>query len=384
MLAIFDQLDQDRFEPHVVCREAGPLTDELDRRQIQWHALAELDRPIRPVNDFRAYRALGQLFRKHQFQIVHTHSSKPGLLGRLAARKVGVPITVHHVHAFAFHEFSPASHSLLYSAVERFAARFCDHMLFVNHEERKFVIERGWLPDARCTTVYNGVDLDRPEIGRQQGERYRFRARHDIGEHETVILFNGRLAYPKQPLLLADIAVELVRLRPSVAWRLVVVGSGDGENALRRRVLQLGVADRVSMLGWHEDQWPALCAADIALQTSLAEGGPIALNEAHAAYLPSVASNAKGNREVVTPQTGFLCDPKNPVAYASQLVRLVDDPLLRARMGKAARRRAELTFDTIANNQRIVQVYEELLAEKGIHRGVADKTHSTIPQRRAA
>ncbi len=364
MLAILDQLDRDRFEPHVICRGPGPLTEELAARQIAWHAVPELDRPIWPLKDYRAYCSLRNLFRRHRFQLVHTHSSKPGLLGRLAARHERVPITVHHVHAFAFHEFSSSLQTLVYSAIERSAAQLCDHMLFVNHEERTLVVRRRWLADERCTSVYNGVDLALAEAGRRAGHRTGFRAAHGIGEHELMILFSGRLAYPKQPLLLAEIAARLEHLRPQIAWRLVVVGNGEDEDALRKRVADRGVAHRVTLLGWHKDSWPALCAADIALQTSLAEGLPLALIEAHAAGLPSVASRAKGNREVVTAETGFLCPPRDPQSYAVHLAELVDNQPLRERLGAAARRRAERYFDTRRNSRQIVELYEKLLAGK--------------------
>jgi glycosyltransferase involved in cell wall biosynthesis len=384
MLEIVDQLDRSKFEIHVVCKEEGDLTNELARRGIVFHCIDAIDRNLRPGRDFRAYRALRALFEKYQFDLVHTHSSKPGIIGRLAARHAGVPAIIHQVHAFAFHEFSSILKKHVYSRIERWASQYCDHLLFVNHEEREMVLRESWLPQEQCTTIYNGVDIAGLNPRNAGPARQRFRETHQFLANEIIILFNGRLAYPKQPLLLADIAAQLQKQRPEAAWRFLVVGSGEEEKALRARVELLGLKTRVTMAGWHDDPRPSLYAADIALQTSLAEGLPLALIEAHAAGLPSVASNAKGNREVVTPETGFLCSPKDPAAYAAHLATLIDNKFMRAQMGRAARKRAELHFDTVTNNQRIVAIYEELLAEKGIRVRPATVTDVPVPERRAA
>ena len=172
----------------------------------------------------------------------------------------------------------------------------------------------------------------------------------------------GRLEYPKQPLLLAEIADRLERLRPHEAWRLVVAGTGPEEVGLRRAVADLGVEHRVKLVGWQQDPLGVSHAADIALLVSLAEGLPRSLIEAQAVGLPIVANAAKGNREVVTKDSGFLCPPKDPAAFAQCLARLIDSSELRASMGRAARRHAEQCFNTIDNNRRIVAVYDSLLA----------------------
>jgi glycosyltransferase involved in cell wall biosynthesis len=362
MLETFKQIDRSRYEVEVVCKEPGPLTEELDRLRIQVFFAPHLDRAIRPWRDFKAYRELCRIFTARKYDVVHTHSSKPGVLGRLAARHVGVPAVVHQVHAFAFHEYSPWYKRWLYSSIERLVARHCDRMLFVNSEERDLVIRRGWLPAADCQTIYNGADLDAVHPRHIARHRQVQRARWQISDDEIIILFMGRLEYPKQPLLLAEIADRLERLRPHESWRLVVAGSGPDEANLRRAVAALGMTHRVKLVGWQEDPLSASHAADIALLASLAEGLPRSLIEAQAVGLPIVASAAKGNREVVTRDSGFLCRPKDPDAFAQCLARLIDSVELRESMGRAARRHAEQCFDTVNNNRQIVAVYDSLSA----------------------
>jgi glycosyltransferase involved in cell wall biosynthesis len=296
MLEIFKQLDRGRYELHVACQGPGPLTEELERLGVHVHLVPSLVRSIDPVRDCQAYRDLARLFRSQGFQLVHTHSSKPGILGRLAAKRAGVAWTVHHVHAFAFHEFSPRWKHLVYGALERRAAKGCSHIVFVNNEERELAVRRNWMSLDQCSTVYNGVDLrhfwpaDRLQI--RAGMRSTLRA----GDNEVLILFNGRLDYPKQPELLPEVAARLNRLRPGAQWRLIVAGDGPAGAAVRQRVCELGLQHRVTMLPWQDDSRSLLCAADIALHTSLAEGLPLAMNEAKAAGLPGFVSRAKEKR----------------------------------------------------------------------------------------
>jgi len=374
MLEIFKQIDRTRYEIHVACQGPGPLTDHLDHLSIRWHAVPALDRPIHPLKDWRAYRHLHQLFRDHQFDIVHTHSSKPGLLGRMAARRAGVPTVIHHVRGYAFHEFSPRWKRMLYSRLERFAGRYCDRVLFVNREERDLSIRWGILPADKCQTIYNGVDLDLVDPRRGATARQVCRRRWGLADDEMAIMFVGRLEYPKEPRMIPAIADALRTLRPAARWRLLVAGDGPESQLVEEVVARQRLSDRVQLLGWQQDPYAALHAADVVLMTSLAEGLPRALIEAQGAARPIVAGNAKGVREVVTPTTGFLCAPTVPAEYADCLARLVDSPALRDEMGRAARQHAEENFNTAVVSRQVVSVYEEF-APRTPYRASDDDTH---------
>jgi glycosyltransferase involved in cell wall biosynthesis len=115
------------------------------------------------------------------------------------------------------------------------------------------------------------------------------------------------------------------------------------------------------LIGWQDNPTPLYGTADVVLHPTLWEGLPVALIEAQAAGLPIVASNIKGNREVVAPETGYLCEPKNAAAYAEALARLIKDRMLRTRMGNAAKARAAKHFDSSVNSLKIVELYDELL-----------------------
>jgi glycosyltransferase involved in cell wall biosynthesis len=374
MLEIFKQLNPDRFELHVACRETGPLTDELDSLGIEHHSIPSLQRSIRPFSDWRALGQLRELFTRCRFDVVHTHSSKPGILGRLAARQAGVPAIVHHVHGFSFHEFSSWPSWWLGSRAEKWAGTHCDRVIFVNQEERKLSIDRGWLPAEKCLTVYNGVDLEAFAPGLRRYARNHFQQQCGLENDEVAILMLGRLDRQKQPLILPRIAARLQSLLPTTKWRILVAGAGPLQQALTRDIKRLGLASRITLLDWQADPQQTIQAADIVLHPTLWEGLPLALIEAQAVALPTVASDVKGNREVVTEETGILCPPRNADAFAMALARLMQSPNLRTALGQAGRRRAETHFNAGVNYRHVASLYEQL----------AGRPRDSADQRRAA
>ncbi|MBI3836769.1 MAG: glycosyltransferase family 4 protein [Planctomycetia bacterium] len=362
MLDMFNELDRARYQIHVVCKEPGPLTQELFRLKIPVHFVPSLDHPTHVWRDYRAYRELRRFFALNQFQIVHTHSAKPGILGRSAARRAGVPIVVHQVRESAVDESSSWPARFLHGQLERRAARYCDCMVFVNREERDAIAAKGWMPAENCITIHGGVDLQVVHPRHRPGQREVYRARWASSEEEFIVLFLGRLDHSKQPLMLAEIAGRLDKLRPRRSWQLLVAGAGPLETQLSQAIKSMQLDHRMRMLGWQDDPQSVLLAADAVLLPSVVESLPRCLIEAQAAGLPIVASEIRGTREIVVEGTGFLCPPKNADCYAVSLARLLDSPELRSTLGQAGRRHAEQCFDTIANNQRIAAIYESLLA----------------------
>lgn len=361
MLEIVCRLDPSKYDRHVICSGEGRLTQELECQGIPYHLVASMVRPVRLVSDWKALGHLQRLMQEHAFDIVHTHSSKSGFLGRIAARRAGVDLIVHQVQGFAFHEYSNPVERRLFLALERFAGKSTDLLVFVNREERELAIREAILPEERCTTVFNGVDLNllAPENNRD----HRIRLRREFGavDDEVLILVSGRLDTQKQPLILPRIAAEIEQLRPAIKWRILVAGTGPLEHKLRCRISDLGLEHRIHLVGWYPEPHELTGAVDLALLPSLWEGLPLVLLEAQAAGLPIVASSVKGNREVVTGRTGFLCDPQQPLSYANAVVNLLDDERLRHELGNAGRRRAEEHFSLENTIRSIDDLYSEHL-----------------------
>jgi glycosyltransferase involved in cell wall biosynthesis len=361
MLDTLRHLDRDVFQPSVVCQSEGPLTEELRARDIPFHLIPALGREVRPLKDLRACRALTRLFQRQQFDIVHNQSAKPRVVALLAARRAGVPIVINHIRGYSFHEHTPWLAQVVYRRIEAWAARKCDMTLFVNNEDRRDAIARNLAPSAACRTIYNGADLVAFSPKRSEIRREALRIRFGWAEDEIVILAVGRLDDQKQPLILPHVARRLEALHLDKPWRIAVVGDGRLRAPLEEAISRYDLGHRVQLMGWQSSPADILRAGDVVLLTSLWEGLPRVLIEAHAAGLPCVASNIRGNREVVSDMTGMLVEPHRVAGYATALMRLIEDRSLRVQLGRAARARAERLFDSRENNAAIIRLYCELL-----------------------
>ena len=364
VLDLCRHLNPERFAPSVICAGEGPLTEALRLDGIPYHLAPALVSPIRPHKDLLALARVVRILRREGFDLVHTHTSKGGFIGRIAARMAGVPRVVHHVHGYAFHDESRFYEHRLYTFLESLANRLADRIIFVNHEERRMSVEQGLVRPAKATTIYNGVDLERFGPARNRDARRRFRRTHCLADDELAILVCGRIERQKQPLIVPRIAAALEALDRSARWRILIAGSGSYEDQLRTAILRHRMGHRVEVLGWCTDTGDVTCGSDIALLPSLWEGLPRVLLEAHAEALPSVASNIKGNREVVTDATGILCRPKDPADYARALHRLIGDETARERMGRAALERARGHFCLRRQCDQVVAIYEALFPQR--------------------
>lgn len=366
MVDVLKHLDSRRFERHAVCGSPGAMTEVLEADGVQCHFVPMLQRSIHPIRDCQAFRHLRALFRAQAFDVVHTHSSKPGVLGRLAARSAGIPAIVHHVHGFSFHDQTPTPLRVLGMLAERFAGKCCDRVVFVSDEERRSSVRASILSEEKCRTIYNGVDLRQFAPSRTSRAEDSLRRELGISADETMILFACRFAPQKQPLIVPEIAKRLQAQLPGAAWRIVMAGTGPLEAALREEIERCGVAARVQISRWCDAPEKLMQAADIVLHPTLWEGLPLTLIEAQATGLPVVASDVKGNREVVADATGVLCGPHDANAYAAALCRYLQMPTLGRVAGTAGRRNAEQHFDAAVNYGRFAGLYEELLDISGV------------------
>ena len=361
MLDTLRHLDPGAFEPSVVCQSEGPLTEELRARNIPYHLVPALGREVRPLADLQAYRALKRHFQRQRYDIVHNQSAKPRVIGLLAARRAGVPVVINHVRGYSFHEHTPRIARILYQQVEAWAARRSAMTLFVNQEDRRYAVTRRLAPAAACRTIYNGADLGDLSPECREERRRALRARFGWDLDEVVVLVLGRLDNQKQPLILPHIARRLEGLQLDKPWRIAVIGDGRLRGQLEQAVERHRLWHRVQIVGWQDSPSDVLHAGDMVLLPSLWEGLPRVLIEAHAAGLPCVASDIRGNREVISQATGMLVEPQRVAGYAAALTRLIESPLLRAQLGRAARERAEKLFDSERNNAALIRLYYELL-----------------------
>lgn len=364
-IEFFNCLPPDRYELSVVVGEPGEFQRYLESRGIEVEIVPSLVREISPLKDVRAVVDLIRLLRRKRYDIVHTHSSKPGILARLAARIAGIRAIVHHVQGFAFHEFSNRFTRATFSLLEALGARLSDHVIFVNEEEREWAVAQGIVSAEHCCTIFNGADLATYSLEARAQLRESARAEFGVGPRQGMIAYVGRLWEQKHPQMLVATLSELVEHHPELDPALVIAGDGPMRDEVASAAEVCGMAERVRILGWRGDIPRVMAAADVLFLPSLWEGLPLTLVEAACMGTPAVATDIKGNREaIVAGKTGLLVPPKDPVAAAAALAQLLGSPARTAEMARAAAERGRMLYDTRDMTRRVEEIYLEVLAQK--------------------
>lgn len=334
---------------HVLVGGDGPYSTLLRERGIKVTNLRYLVRPIRPHIDALAVIECWQALRRLEPDILHTHSTKAGLVGRVAARAAGIP-SVFTAHGWAFSEGIGAKARRLALLLERLAARLGDAIICVSEYDRELALELNVGNRELLTRIRNGVT----DIG--------VKLRSDCVHDDIIkIVSVARLDVQKDHELLIH-ALESLRDYP---WKLELIGDGPLMEAIRAKVMTLRLEDRVAFSGLCRDVPLRLASSDIFVLVSNWEGLPLSILEAMRAQLPVVASNVGGVSEsVVDGETGYLVPRGDKTLLAERLRRLLQDASLRIQMGKAGRATYEHEFSFDVMYRRTWEVYRRVLARK--------------------
>lgn len=350
-----------RFRSHLAygrSREVPVLAREL-QRTVEMTEIAELVREIAPLKDLVALRKLYRLIRRGKFDLVHTHSSKAGFLGRVAARLAGVPAIVHTPHGHVFWGYFGAARTRLYVLLERWAATFTDRIIGLTEQEAREHLEFKIGTPGHFVSIGSGVELERfraPSLGSD------VRATLGLPPEAFLVGSVGRLEPVKGHRYLLEAFRDLASGFPDLF--LALVGEGELSSALRAFARRSGFSDRIRFLGWREDIPALVRAFDLFALPSLNEGMGRALVEAMAAGLPIVASRAGGIPEVLGGgAAGLLVEAGDARALARGIEELLVNPALRLRLGAAARERAR-RYSVEVMLQKTEALYRELLEEK--------------------
>jgi glycosyltransferase involved in cell wall biosynthesis len=335
----------------------GPLGDACRQTGIPVHHIRMKNRLLAPVSDVLALLAMTVYFRRSQPDIVHTHSSKAGVLGRLAARLAHVPVVVHTLHASPFHKRQPSSIQRLIILVERALASHTDMIITVADAIGAEFVRNGICSADRIRTVVSGIDLSAID-GVPSDTRRRIRADMKIPTKALVIVGVGHLSKRKNHALLVEAAALLRKTRNDLY--VLIVGDGEERLDLERRIAKLGLADQVVLCGLRDDVPDILAASDLFVQTSWHEGVSRALVEAIYSGLPVVATDVVGTREVVNGENGYLVPAGDVHALAGRINELLGDPERRQRMGSIGRDIVADSRSIEAMGKGLDKVYREL------------------------
>ncbi len=316
-----------------------------------------------PINPFDAipFGQLVTLCLKERFDLVVTHTSKGGFLGRIAARLAGVPNIVFHAHGYSFNEGYSAPARRVYLSLEKLAARAGHLAISVSEEHRQVAIERGVESDETICTIHNGIDLQPFETASRSQARRKF----GFADDEVIIGALGRLAYSNA---LDDLVRAMPRIRarfPNV--RLAIAGEGPLRNELQALATKQGNEAHVEFLGFRQDVADVLASFDVFVQPSLWEGLSVSLTEAMAAGKAIVATDICGNREQIQHEaTGLMVPKRNETAIAESVNRLLSEPALAKTLGENARQAARDRFSQERMVESHLAVYDSLV-EHGRH-----------------
>ena len=352
------------YQRWLICKQEGPLTTAALKAGAQALISEALVREIHPRLDLRALWQLWRYCRRYRFDIVHTHSSKTGVLGRLAARLAGVPCIVHTVHGFAFPAAKSGLQRRIFHAMEWMGAR-CSHLVICLHEEdARICREQLKLPAERVAILPNGIDLEKFSPVASGDQLRALRSDLGLPVDRQLITMVGRLWEQKDPGCLVEAYCQLWQ-KGDPGTDLILVGDGDLRQQLQQRVKTAGLQAHVHFLGWRTDTPDLLRASDIFVLPSRWEGMPLAILEAMGTGLPVVVSDIPGNRHLVAhEQQGLLFPMENVTALADALHLLIVNPDLRVSLGKDARQRVEKQHDIRDRIRRIEMLYGNVLQQE--------------------
>jgi len=315
---------------------SGPSTGpegSLESLDPQLQIIPDLVRPVHPLKDMRGLRELERFFRESRPEIVHTHSGKAGVLGRLAAARAGVPIIVHTIHGPSFGKFQGALSNFIFRAAERRAGRVTTHFVTVADAMTEQYLAAGIGRRGQYTKIFSGFNLA-PFLAAKNDPQ--FRAKLGIAPEDIVIGKIARLFKLKGHDDLFRAARELVRRNPRV--KFLLVGDGEWREKFENKTRELGLERNVIFAGLVQpgDVPRYVGVMDALVHLSLREGLPRALPQALAAGKPVVAYDCDGAREACRDgDTGFLVQAGDLNSLTNKLSLLIDNPQTRERLGKA-------------------------------------------------
>jgi len=365
-LATVRGLSKDRFDPVLIAGAGGMLDPAAASIPgIRFLRVDSLVREIRPAADLRALSELTSILREEKRRaagfplVVHTHSSKAGILGRAAARRAGADLVLHSIHGFGFHDGQGPIRRGLFVGLERMASRWTDAFIAVSEENIRLGVRERIFPRERCRLIRSGFETRRYLSGARDAGRRSLDLPPGVPVVGTVAVFKPQ----KAPLDFVEVARRVSAACPGT-W-FVMVGDGEMRSAAERAVEAASLSDRFVFAGWRAEIPDLLRAFDVFLLTSRWEGLPKVVPQALIAGVPVVATAVDGTREIVEDgRDGFLCPPGDFAGLSDRVIRILSGS---ARIDPGFKRdRLLREFDQEEMVRAQERLYAELLRGKGV------------------
>jgi glycosyltransferase involved in cell wall biosynthesis len=361
-------LDPERYATTIIAGESGRMMERAEEAGFEVVTLRHMgsSRRVHPWADVPTYRELASKLAAGRFDLVHTHSAKAGAVGRVAARRAGVPVIVHSFHGFPFHEFQspPVRYALL--TIERRLAQFTDYFLTDGTVVASEAVRLKLAPPERIRAIASPIDAIPP-----LSEEGRLRARRILGipSSAQVVGTAARLEAQKAPRDMVEAISALRRRDVFMVW----IGDGGLRAETARLIRKRGLEDRFLLLGDRSDVADLLPAFDVFALSSLYEGLPCAAVEAMTCGIPVVATAVNSVPEIViSGKTGLVARPGDPASLSRALAYVLDHPAEAARMAAAARSQVGSRFRPEALGEDLAEVYEIALRDSDRRRALTN------------
>ena len=315
-------------------------------KKLGIHAIKipEMMREINGYNDLMAYQKIKNIITRYKPDIVHTHASKAGFIGRQAAIKSNVPIIIHTYHGHVFHSYFNKHKTAVFKKIEKNLAAKSTAIVAISEIQKHELCDIHKIaPADKFRVIPLGFDLDRFQEN-YQNKRKQFRTQYEINDDEIVISIIGRLVPVKNHAMFIK-SFAIAKEKANKRIRALVVGDGELRNGLIEFAFSIGLtcstpeyfmpnAD-IIFTSWIQEADTVLAGSDITALTSFNEGTPVSLIEAQAANTPIVTTNVGGIEDVVLENnTALLAQNNNPNDFATKLLKLINEDELRIEMSK--------------------------------------------------
>lgn len=350
----FLNLDSDtqKFKKTLICKESGELSNEVLKLGGEVFFVPSLEREISPLKDLMSLCRIFWICKKEKFDIVHTHSAKTGVLGRIAARLAGVKKVIHTVHGFPFNDRNSNFKNKIYEYLERLSAHFCDVIVCLHEDDANICHNRLKVKSDKIKIIPNGVDIEKYS---PVNRACRDEVLKSFGLNASSIVFCmvGRLWEQKNPSLFVRAANVILEKKLTHDISFILVGDGELEDKLK----SIAKSSKIMFLGWRKDIPDILGASDCFVLPSLWEGMPLAILEAQSSGLPCIVSNVQGNSSLVTDDyDGYLFDVNNEIELVMLMEKMMNT-CDRQRLAVNARSKIINKYDIKQRISKIIEVY---------------------------
>ena len=351
-------LDKEKYDISLCCNLDGELVERAKKVEaVKLFDIPFLGREVSPYRDIRAFLSLYKLFKEEDFTIIHTHSSKAGLLARLAAVLNKTPIVIHTIHGFAFNDFMNGLKKSFFIYLEKLLAKWTDVLITVSNLNKKKIIDLNIAHENKIKNIYSGIDLSLFTNKRND----EFRKELNLENDHLLLGSVGRLSDQKDPITMIE-AFGIIS-KPFPNAHLALVGDGELKGKILEKIDKLKLNGKVHLTGNKNKPWSVYHSMDLFIMSSIYEGLGRSITEALSCGVPVVCTDVEGVPEIVRDNiTGILVPPKDSNKLADGIIRTLNDMETAKKMAEEGRRFVNDNFDVNKMVNDIDSLYNTLLS----------------------